>query len=69
MKNWLPYLPMTIFALVIGYFLIKNSGKPKKNPREMNGRTILKTKDSIYFIRFEIDSVLAKDYDPPESPE
>lgn len=37
-----------------------------KNPRTMNGKTYLRTKDSVYFITFKIDSVIEMEYEPQE---
>lgn len=38
----------------------------EKSPREMNGKTYLRTADSVYFISFTIDSVIKMEYEPEE---
>jgi len=39
-----------------------------ENPREMNGQTVLRTADSVYFISFKIDSVVGMEYGPKDDP-
>lgn len=58
-----------VFALIV-YIIIDwiRDSRPT-NPRDMNGKTVLRSRDSVYFISFTIDSVQAKKYDPPERPD
>jgi hypothetical protein len=44
-----------IAGFAIGRFMTKSENQ--KDPRKMNGKTILRTADSVYFISFKIDSV------------
>jgi hypothetical protein len=54
--------------LVFATILLMACGHDAKNPREMNGHTVLRTADSVYFVTFKIDSVWAMEYEPKEDP-
>ncbi len=57
----------TKIVYILLLFLLSCNEK-KLNPREMNGKTFLVSEDSVYFITFKIDSVIEREYDPPEDP-
>lgn len=58
------YKIITIFFLVL-----VSCHREGKNPREMNGKTILRTADSVYFITFKIDSMIEMEYEPVDRPD
>ncbi len=37
------------------------------SPRDMNGKTVLRTPDSVYYITFKIDSVFEMEYEPEDN--
>lgn len=56
-----------IISLVFIFLLTQCSrSNVKKSPRKMNGKTILRTTDSVYYITFRIDSVIPMEFDPKE---
>ena len=60
---------MKLFCTCILFLLIYSCRNNEKSPREMNGKTILRTADSVYFVSFKIDSVIAMEYEPEDPPE
>jgi hypothetical protein len=57
-----------LLAVLVTISFVSCSHEPK-NPRTMNGKTYLRTKDSVYFITFQIDSVISMEYEPQDKNE
>ncbi len=53
--------------LIVIISLILFSCNEEQNPRQMKGKTQWETRDSIYYITFKIDSVIAQETEPPIS--
>lgn len=66
MKKILPYIPMVIVITFLFYIFINNYSSNTKNPRDMNGKIFLNTDDSIYSLKFEIDSVYEREHEPED---
>lgn len=54
---------MKKLSIVIISLLLFSCNNEGENPREMNGKTVLITGDSVYFITFKIDSVIEREYE------
>lgn len=55
-----------ILIIVLIMLIIISCSHEPKNPRTMNGKTVLRTKDSVYLITFKIDSVIPMEYEQPD---
>ncbi len=65
--NYNGYGIILALFLVAMFFVYRNTKiKELANPRDKNGIYYIQTNDSIYKLKFEIDSVFPIEYDPPE---
>lgn len=57
---------MKKISIAIIALLLFSSSNEGESPRDMNGKTELRTGDSVYYITFKIDSVIEREYEPED---